>query len=329
MRGEVIKDMKILIVGAGIIGSIFGWATAKTGNDVTHLLRLGRSASFSNGLTMDIFDRRPGYPRRAIENYPIHVTEQINPADNFDLVIIPTKHYTLDLTLQQVVPLTKGADYLLLTQNWQGTEQIDPLIAPDHYIFGDAKAGGGFMGERLVCTISAIDIGPIQGHPDECLKKSNSLFESADIPVHLQLEMLHYLWIQYAITGGLWPALVRAGSFKQLMRNPKNVKPTFAAVKECLQIVQARGVNLEHFPSTQMYMHPSWPTMQLASIALRMLTFNEYQKRCSMHALSDPQEVRTFYFDLLNTGKLLGVPMPAMANYKPDMLNFTQPATAW
>ncbi len=321
--------MKVLIVGAGVIGSIFGWATAKTGHAVTHLLRSGRTARFSNGLAMDIYDRRQGHPRRVIENYPMHVTEQVTPADHFDLVIIPTKHYTLDQTLQQVVPLTKGADYLLLSQNWQGTEQIDPLIAPDHYIFGDAKAGGGFMGERLVCTISAIDIGPIQGQPDECLKKSTALFESADIPVHVQPEMLHYLWIQYAITGGMWPALVRAGSFKRLMRNPKNVKPALAAVKECLQVAQAREVNLEHFPSTQMYIDPSWLTIQLSGIALRMLTFNEYQKRCSMHALSDPQEVRTFYFDLLNTGQLLGVHMPVMENYKPDMLNFTQPASAW
>jgi len=38
------------------------------------------------------------------------------------------------------------------------------------------------------------------------------LFEAADIPVYVQAEMLHYLWVQYAITGGLWPALVRAGA---------------------------------------------------------------------------------------------------------------------
>lgn len=322
--------MKILIVGAGVIGSIFGWATAKTGNDVTHLVRPGRSARFSHGLTMDIYDRRQGHPRRVIENYPIRVTEQLASADHFDLAIIPTKHYTLEQTLQQVVPVIKGPDYLLLTQNWQGTEQIDPLISPDHFIFGDAKAGGGFSEDRLVCTISAIDIGPIKGQPDECLRKSTALFESADIPVHVQPEMLHYLWIQYAITGGLWPALVRAGSFKRLMRNPKNMQPTFAAVKECLQVVQARGVDLEHFPSTRMYLDPSWLTMRLSTIALIwMFTFSEYQKRCSLHALSDPQEVRTFYFDLLNTGQSLGVRMPFMENYRPDMLNFTQPGSAW
>ena len=322
--------MKILIIGAGVIGSIFGWAAARIpSNHVTHLIRPGRSARFSNGLAMDIYDRRPGHPRRLNENYAIQVTEQIDPADHYDLVIVPTKHYTLAQTLQQVTPLLKGADYLLLTQNWLGTDQIDALIAPDHYIFGDAKAGGGFCDDRLVCTLSSIDIGPISGKPEDCLQKTRALFASADIPVQIQDEMLHYLWVQYAINAGAWPALVRAGSFKKLLNEAKNIKPTFLAVNECLQVVKARGVNLEHFPATQMYQNPSWLKTQLGGIAMSLMFRSEYQKRCSLHALADPQEVRTFYFDLLNSGHALGVNMPAMENYQTDMLNFTQPGSAW
>jgi 2-dehydropantoate 2-reductase len=323
--------MKILIVGAGVIGATFGWAAAKNrSNDVIHLLRPGRSTRFANGLSMDIFDRRRGHPRRAIENYPIRVTEQIDAADHFDLVIIPTKHYTLDQTLQQVTPALKDADYLLLTQNWLGTDAIDALIAPDHYIFGDARAGGGFCEDRLVCTVSSVDIGPVKGHPEKCVQKSTALFESADIPIHVQAEMLHYLWVQYAINAGAWPALVRTGSFKKLLNDAKNIKPTISAVNECLQVVKARGVDLAHFPATQTYMDPSWLKMQLSGIGMGlMFKYSEYQKRCSLHALADQQEVRTFYFDLLHTGQSLGVAMPAMQDYQADMLNFTQPGSAW
>jgi len=101
-------------------------------------------------------------------------------------------------------------------------------------------------------------------------------------------------------------------------------------VNECLQVVQARGVNLEHFPSTAMFRNPSWLKMQLSGLAMGwMFKSDEYQKRCSMHALSDPQEVRTFYFDLLNTGRSLGVAMPAMEDYQQDILNFMKPGAAW
>jgi ketopantoate reductase len=322
--------MKILIIGAGVVGSIFGWALTAGGQDVTHFIRQGRFGQFKKGMRVDLVDRRPNHKKHTLENYPIKVTETILPEEHFDLIIVPTKHYTLEQTLQQVVPLTKGSDYLLLTQNWQGTEEIDQWIDPAHYCFGDAKAGGSFIENTLTCTIKAIDIGSSNRQTNSSLQKCVSLFRSSDIPVFIQSNMLHYLWVQYAYTGGPWPMLVRAGSFKKLYTDPQVIKPIMSAIKESLLVVQARGVDLNQFPDVQMYLHPSALTQLLSGVMLSwMFSHDEYRKRCSLHALSDPQEVRTFYFDLLNTGQTLGVPMPVMKSYLPDMENFTQPGSAW
>lgn len=322
--------MKLLIVGAGVVGSIFGWALAGSENEVTHFVRPGRAARFANGLTMDVLDRRAGHSRRSIVNYPIRVTETLPSTEHFDLVIVPTRHYTLEQTLQQVVPLTRGADYLLLTQNWQGTEQIDRLIDPAHYCFGDAKAGGSFIEDKLICTLKAIDIGSSTGKNNAGLQKWLALFQSAGIPAQLQDDMLHYLWVQYAYTTGPWPMLVRAGSFKKLYSDRKAIEPILTAIQECLHVVQARGVDLERFPSVKMYLHPSKLTALLAGFALSwMFAHDEYRQRCSLHALADPAEVRTFYFDLINTGHELHVPMPVMESYRSDMLAFTQPGSVW
>ena len=73
----------------------------------------------------------------------------------------------------------------------------------------------------------------------------------------------------------------------------------------------------------------TYPLPNSACKVAPLVKYSEYQKRCSLHALADPQEVRTFYFDLLNSGHALGVNMPAMENYQTDMLNFTQPGSAW
>jgi 2-dehydropantoate 2-reductase len=322
--------MKVLIIGAGVVGSIFGWALSAGREDVTHFVRQGRADHFKNGIKVDVVDRRPNHKSRAQEIYPLKVTETLSPEENFDLVIVPTKHYTLEQTLQQIVPLTKGSDYLLLTQNWQGTEEIDRWIDPNRYCFGDAKAGGSFINDELICTIKAIDIGSSHGQTNASLQKCISLFKSAGIPTYIQDDMLHYLWVQYAYTGGPWPMLVRAGSFKKLYSNPQVIKPIMAGIQESLLVVQARGVDLKQFPSVQMYLHPSALTRLLAGVALGwMFSHDKYRRRCSLHALSDPQEVRTFYFDLLNSGQSLGVPMPVMESYLPDMENFTQPGSAW
>jgi ketopantoate reductase len=87
------------------------------------------------------------------------------------LVIVPTKHYHLIETLKQIIPQAGNADYLLLTQNWEGTEEIDAILPPSRYVYEDAKAGGKFEGNVLIATIASVDIGQVGGRHDACLDK--------------------------------------------------------------------------------------------------------------------------------------------------------------
>ena len=54
--------MKTLIVGAGVIGVIYGWALLKAGAEVTHFVRPGMAGQFPKGVTLDLLDERKGYP---------------------------------------------------------------------------------------------------------------------------------------------------------------------------------------------------------------------------------------------------------------------------
>jgi hypothetical protein len=53
-----------------------------------------------------------------------------------------------------------------------------------------------------------------------------------------------------------------------------------------------------------------------------MFRHDEYTKRCSAHAFGDAVEVRTFYDDLIATGRNLAVSMPAMETYAEDIKRF-------
>ena len=321
--------MKVLIVGTGTIGAIYGWAASQAGQEVVHLVRPGRSARYTHGIEMDIYDCRARRPRRLHSIYPVQICENLPVADPFDLVVVPTKHFSLTQTLQEIAPVTRQTDTLLLTQNWHGVAALEPYLQADHFCFGDAKAGGSFGNDRLVCTLKALDFGPVQGQAQACRQKCQGVFAGA-VPVHYHENMLHYLWVQYAITGGMWPAIVRAGQFKRLFSDGPGLITALLAVQECLQVVQARGVRLEDFPETQLYLHPTWLTrLALPTIVSFTLAHSEYRKRCSLHALADPQEVHAFYFDLVDSGRALGIAMPVMESYRPDILNFTQPRAAW
>jgi 2-dehydropantoate 2-reductase len=312
--------MKILIVGSGIIGSIYGWAFSEAGHDVTHLVRPGRGGQFTNGMDIDIYDTRKGHRRDYTGRYLIRLTESLDPGDGYDLIVVPTKHFHLVETLQQIVPHSGNADYLLLTQNWDGTQDIDAILQPSRYGFGDAKAGGAFQDGVLIATIASIDIGQIEGRHDACLDKISALCNSASIPATVHENILHYLWVQYAITGGLWPALVKAGSLPAVLSNRKLGQLGVQAARECLEVVRRRGVDLTKYPETRMYMSTSPLALWAASLVIKFqFRFNKVVQRSSLHALGDGTEVKVFYDDLINIGLKLGVDMPAMSSFGPDI----------
>ena len=61
--------MRVLVVGAGIIGSIYGWALAESGHQVVHLVRSGRAATLRDGMRLDMFDRRKRHKRNFYGHY--------------------------------------------------------------------------------------------------------------------------------------------------------------------------------------------------------------------------------------------------------------------
>ena len=314
--------MKVMIVGAGVIGTIYGWALSEAGHTVIHLVRPGRGSFLTNGISLDLMDRRKKHKKWFIGNYAINVIEMLDSTNDFEMVIIPVRHYALEDVLRQIVPLTIHADYLLLTQNWKGTLGIGNILPPSRYVFGDAKAGGSIKGNKLVGTIYAIDIGSIENKQTACLQKALDLFHAAYIKTTSQDNILHYLWVQYAVNGGFWPALVRAGSIKAVLRNRSLIKMAFLGIKECLSVVKSRGVDLHKYPETDIYFTDSILKQMIGIIVMQaMFRFNKYFRRNSAHALADPKEIKTFYYDLINTGAELGVNMPVMISFKKDIDN--------
>jgi len=281
--------MRMLVIGAGIIGSIYGWALAESGHRVVHLVRSGRAAAFRDGLPLDVLDRREGHQRSFRGLYRLNAVETCSPADAFELVIVPVKHYALVQTLKEVVPKVGAAEFLLLTQNWRGTSDIDPILPRTRYIYGDAKAGGTFSGGTLLAALKAIDLGSPKGEPSTLARKFEGLFASADIPTRLHSDILHYLWIQYAITGGLWAALMQAGNLDAMLNDSEATSAALRAVCECLEVVKRRGAALSRYPETKRFLTNSALRKRVNIWMTRwMFRHDEYTKRCSAHAFGEP-----------------------------------------
>ena len=317
-------EKKVLIIGAGVIGTIYGWVLSEAGCDVTHLVRPGKSLKYKAGVMMDVLDGRKNHKKKYVGKYNIKTTEILTESEPFDLVIVPTKPYQLEEALKTVTEKINNANYLLLTQNWFGTDAIDAIIPQSKYVFGDAKAGGAFEGDKLICAIFPfIDIGSIDRQKNSALEETAKLFEAAGLKPTIQENILHYIWIQYAINAGFWPALVRAGGINKLLKDRKTGDLSLFAVKECLEVVSKKGVDLKKYSDARRYFNTSYIARRISEAVLNiMFRFNESIKRTSAHALADPAEIKESYYDLLNTGRKLGVEMPVLASFEPDIIKF-------
>jgi len=319
--------MHVLVVGAGIIGSIYGWALAESGHRVVHIVRSGRASVLHDGVRLDMVDRRKEHKAYFRGVYRLRAAEELSPTETPELVIVPVKHYALVETLKEIVPRAGNAEFLLLTQNWRGASEVDPILPRARYVYGDAKAGGTFCEGTLVATLKAIDIGSPEGEPSAAARKFEGLFASANIQTRVHSDMLHYLWVQYAITGGLWAALIQAGSLGAVLNNRAATSAALLAGCECLQVVERRGVDLSRYAEAGPFLTNSALRRRVNIWLTRwMFRRDEYTKRCSAHAFGDPAEVKTFYEDLTSTGHDLGVSMPIMASYADAITRFATAA---
>lgn len=318
--------MKILIVGAGIIGSVYGWALAGAGHEVRHLVRKGRGETYAKGLPVDILDKRRGFPRRFRGTYALAAVETPETDQGpYDLLVVPGHHYALAEVLAEVVPRVPRASVLFLTQNWAGPGEIDAVLPRSRYCLGDAKAGGYWQDGTLVGALHSLDIGPAGPEGEPAVLAAAQALAQARIPAPVHADMVPYLWVQFAMTGALWPALVEAGSFQAVLADRKTVFRSLDAMLECLALLEKRGVDLARFPETKLYRSRSAAVRLLALGYLRWaFRYSEFMKRTSAHALADKAEVRAFYYDLLGTARDLGHPMPVFEAYRNAVERFLE-----
>jgi hypothetical protein len=88
-------------------------------------------------------------------------------------------------------------------------------------------------------------------------------------------------------------------------------------------VTARRGVDLKRHPEARMYLNTSPLAMWIANLVIKfMFRYNKLVQRSSLHALGDPEEVQSFFYDLLNTGRRMGIEMPVMSSFEPDIQKF-------
>lgn len=306
---------KVLIVGRGVVGTIYGWALSNAGIDVTHVVR---KEGLPGTDALDLLDLRTGYPKHTRVTYTPKTVGQISPADNFDLVIVATKHYQAAQAIQQYLPGAPQATFLLFTANWDGTEEIDRILPRSSALWGYAKATGGVDAQSiLIATVDpAVRLGMLEGSDPDRFKAVTELLQGAGFTLDLKPNIIEWLWVHHAINAGGIGVCLWAGGIAEATRSLKTLRLGVWAVREALGVVAARGVNLESYPDAKSVLNtPTWLASLAAAYGIRFTEKGRRLLRAS-HFDNSAEEMKRFYLDVLHTGESLGVAMPHLSSLR-------------
>ena len=313
--------MKVLTIGTGVIGTIYSWILAQQGCNVTHYVRNGKSSQINSDIKIDILDKRKGHKTRYNSTYHYNLIETLDPDNNYDYIIIAVRVRQLEALLQDIKGRTGNACCVIFTGQWRDVEWIEAYLPKGGFVFSDPIAGGRFYGDTLVAALNnKLPLGEVGESRSERLLALGEQFEHARIKPVYHKHIVHWHWLQYALNAAMWGALVRAGSVVAAAGDKRLVGLVLRATTEAIQVCERRGVDLDEFPEVKTYTNlGGFKTWVMRAGFKWMMKHSEYHRRCSLHGLDDPKEIKLFYNAVLETGQEMGLPMTAYREFQKDI----------
>jgi 2-dehydropantoate 2-reductase len=231
--------MKILILGAGGIGGYFGAQLARTGADVTYLLRPKRQADIdAHGLVVET-------PKERFVVKPKTVTAE-TAQPGYDLIILTPKSYDLDDALAAlgqalgsqsvVLPFLNGLDHL---------QRLDQVLGRERVMGGVAHIAATLGADGVVRQLSDMHRLTVGArHPGQVAlaQAFMDLCEPAPFENLLVPDIEQVLWEKWVFLAAL-AAMTTAcrGTVGQIMETPHGLASTLAMYAECVQVADRSG----------------------------------------------------------------------------------------
>jgi 2-dehydropantoate 2-reductase len=173
--------MKILVYGAGTIGSIFAGKLSKNGFDTTVLARGNRYQEIlKNGIILkNVLNNK-------IETIKTQSIEILNENDIYDYIIVVVQNNQINGILP-VLAKNKSPNIVFVVNNPLGYEHWINSIGYERIIIGFPSAGGErvngtvnyFIGKGITKLFQSTTFGELNGKNTERLKKLYSIFKKS------------------------------------------------------------------------------------------------------------------------------------------------------
>jgi 2-dehydropantoate 2-reductase len=298
--------MKILVVGAGVIGTVYATRLQNSGHSVTVLAR-GDRLEHVQRFGLEIEDLLSGTRAGA---HPA-VTVRLGPNDVFDLVLVAVRLDQLDEILPELTANLGCPSVLFLLNNPSGSARVLSALGGGRGLLGFPGVGGSRDGSLVRYALIAQQptmLGELDGRSSERVRQLQVALQRAGFPTRISSEMEGWLMGHGFFIAAVCGAIYRAGgSCSSLARDADSLT---MGVREGFAAVRALG-----FPVTPLSLRVlfTWlPRSFAISYWRRFFATSTAEFVFGRHARSGPGEVRAVATECRALLSRSGLPSPAL-----------------
>ncbi len=313
--------MRVLVYGAGVLGSLYAARLKGSGHDVTVLAR---------GKRFDEIERQGIVLEHALKGTrsvtPVALTRDLKPDDRYDLVLVVMRRNQVTEVLPALAANRNSALVVFMVNNPLGYGHWLQAIGRDRLLVGFAGAGGtrvdGVVYYHVVSSLlQPTTFGEPEGGVSERAKALARVFKRAGFPTVVCSDMdgwqkTHVAWVS-ALANGLYMA---GGSGQAIASRPDVLRLTVHAIREGFAVLRALGVSVTPGKLRAF----DWIPQPIMVAALRLWARTKhFDTIASRHTLAAFDEMEMVSKDFQSLARSTLVPTPALDALHAGLVNWT------
>lgn len=300
--------MKILVYGAGVIGSVYAARLQEAGYNVTLLARGQRAESLrTHGILLE--DARTGQCMTT----PVPIIDHLAPADAYDLVLVTVRMDQVASVLPALAANHQIPTVLFLLNNPAGMPRLQ-VLDPQRVVLGFPGMGGTQQGEvvrYLLIRQQPTTLGEVDGLVTPRVQQIATVLRKAGFPVALSHDMQAWLKTHAVFVSCVSAALAMVGGDSvRLAHTRTSVVMMVKAIREGFAALQALGMMEMPFNLKVLFLWmPTWFAVRYWQYAFRTAVGT---LAMAPHANAARDEMRQVATDMAALLRGSSVPTPTL-----------------
>jgi 2-dehydropantoate 2-reductase len=304
--------MKILVYGAGVIGSVYAAFLSGGGHEVEVLARGRRLAEIrEHGI------RLAAVPSGRRIEAKVEAVEALDPSQDYDLVLVVVPFDRLAPILPVLADHPSCPTIAFIGNNIGGPEPLTAALGEQRVLMGFPDFGGSLVGDRVrFATRTGSDrnlgltLGELDGRKTARLRHIAEAFGQANVRVEMEPRIDAWLKGHAALVLPILFGLVRhANDSEALARDGATLRQMARAIREGLAVLRAHAL-----PVTPLQLRLIlWlPTRATATVLARILASEFAKVAFAGHAAAAGPEFERLWSDFRALAARSGSPVPTL-----------------